>query len=368
MKIGIIGLPNVGKSTLFNALTKSYSAPAENFPFCTIDPNIGIVEVKDERLTKLSELSNSKKTVYAVTEFVDIAGLVKGASKGEGLGNKFLANIRETDAIVQVLRHFKDTDVVHVEGEINPLRDAEIINTELIFADIEHIEKTLPTLQKKAKSGNGSPDDKKLVDTLERIYTTLMDGKLANTIKNSLTPEELKLIKSYNFLTLKPIIYALNVAQEELSNAEKLKTEVESVLHSPVSIVCVKVEQEMMEMTTSEKVEFLAEMLEIEHTKVPTLDDLIMLAFNTLGLMYYFTTGEKESKAWTIPLNSTAPQAAGAIHSDFERGFIKADVVSYDDLISTGSRAKAREKGVLRMEGKSYIVKDGDVMIFKFNV
>ena len=366
MKIGIVGLPNVGKSTLFNALTKSYAAPAANFPFCTIDPNIGIVEVKDERLTKLAELSQSKKTVYATIEFVDIAGLVRGASKGEGLGNKFLSNIRETDVIFQVLRYFQDPDIVHTEGEIDPLRDVEIINTELIFADLEHIDRTLPYLQKKAKAGNGSKEDKKLVEILERIHATLMEGKLANTLQ--LSPEEIKLVKSYNFLTLKPIIYALNIAQEDIKNSEALKTEFEQKLNAPVAIICVKIEEEMMSMTTPEKINFLAELLEIENHKIPTLDDAILLAFNTLGLIYYFTTGEKESKARTIPLNSTAPQAAGAIHSDFERGFIKADVVSYDDLIAAGSRAKAREKGLLRQEGKSYIVKDGDVMIFKFNV
>lgn len=368
MKIWIVWLPNVWKSTLFNALTKSYSAPAENFPFCTIDPNIWIVEVKDERLTKLSELSNSKKTVYAATEFVDIAGLVKWASKGEWLWNKFLANIRETDAIVQVLRHFKDTDVVHVEGEINPIRDVEIINTELIFADIEHIERTLPHLQKKAKAWNWSKEDKKLVEILELIHKTLMDWQLANTIKSQLTSEDLKLIKSYNFLTLKPIIYALNISQDEIPNAQQLKTDFEKQLNAPISIVCVKIEEEMMSMKTDEKAEFIAEMLEIEKSQIPTLDDLISLAFNTLGLMYYFTTWEKESKARTIPLNSTAPQAAWAIHTDFERWFIKADVVSYTDLIDSGSWAKAREKWVLRQEGKSYIVKDWDVMIFKFNV
>ncbi len=368
MKIGIVGLPNVGKSTLFNALTKSYSAPAENFPFCTIDPNIGIVEVKDERLTKLSELSQTKKIIYATTEFVDIAGLVRWASKGEGLGNKFLANIRETDAIVQVLRHFQDTDVVHVEGEVNPLRDVETINTELIFADLEHIERTLPHLQKKAKAGNGSKEDKRLVEILELIHSTLIAGNLANTIKSEFTPEDFKLIKSYNFLTLKPIIYALNISQDDIPNSDSLKVEFEKKLNAPVAIVCVKIEEEMMSMTTPEKVSFLSELLEIEDHKIPTLDDLILLAFNTLGLMYYFTTGEKESRARTIPVNSTAPQAAGAIHSDFERGFIKADVVSYTDLLSTGSRAKAREKGVLRQEGKNYIVKDGDVMVFKFNV
>lgn len=367
MKIGIVGLPNVGKSTLFNALTKSYAAPAENFPFCTIDPNVGIVEVKDERLKKLSELSQTQKIVYATTEFVDIAGLVRGASKGEGLGNKFLANIRETDAIVQVLRHFQDAEVVHVEGEVNPLRDVETINTELIFADLEQIERSLPQLQKKVKTGNHTKDEKRLLEILELIHSTLLAGKLANTIKAELNPEDIKLIKSYNFLTLKPIIYALNIAQEEIPNSKALKASFETQLQAPVAIVCVKLEEEMMTMNTQEKLSFISEMLEVAEQDIPTLDDLILLAFNTLGLMYYFTTGEKESRAWTIPLNSTAPQAAGAIHSDFERGFIKADVVSYSDLIEAGSRTKAREKGLLRQEGKHYLVQDGDVIIFKFN-
>ncbi|MDD2537211.1 MAG: redox-regulated ATPase YchF [Candidatus Absconditabacteria bacterium] len=368
MKIGIVGLPNVGKSTLFNALTKSYSAPAENFPFTTIDPNIGIVEVKDERMDKLSEMSNTKKKVYATIEFVDIAGLVKGASKGEGLGNKFLANIRETDAIVQVLRYFQDPDVVHVEGTIDPLRDVEIINTELIFADLEHLERVLPQLQKKAKVGNANKDDKRLVEILELLHQTLMQGKLANAIKDQLSAEDLKLIKSYNFLTLKTFVYALNVSQDDIANADVIKAEYEEKLQAQVAIVCVKLEAEMMEMETDEKLEFLAEMLGLEVKQIPTLDGLIALAFKTLGLMYYFTTGEKETRAWTIPVGSTAPQAAGAIHTDFEKGFIKAEVVGYEPLLAAGSRAKVREKGQLRLEGKSYIVQDGDVMIFKFNV
>jgi GTP-binding protein YchF len=255
-------------------------------------------------------MSHSHRKVYAATEFVDIAGLVKGASKGEGLGNKFLANIRETDAIVQVLRQFQDADVVHVEGAVDPLRDVEIINMELIFADLEHLERVLPALQKKAKMGTGSKEDKKLAEILELIQKTLLEGNLAHTIKNQLSPDDLKRIKSYNFLTLKPFIYAINIAQTDLANAESLKAEFEAKLQAPVAVICVKIEEEMMTMTTQEKLDFLAEMLALEHSRIPTLDDLILLAFNTLGLMYYFTTGEKETKAWTIPLHSTAPQAA----------------------------------------------------------
>lgn len=368
MKIGIVGLPNVGKSTLFNALTKSYAAPAENFPFCTIEPNVGIVDVKDPRMDALSQMSNTQKIVYATTEFVDIAGLVKGASKGEGLGNKFLSHIREVDAIVQVLRYFKDSDVVHVEGAVDPLRDREIINTELIFADLEHIEKVLPNLQKRAKLAQNK-EDKKVAEILEKIQKVLLEGKLANTLREELSEEDKKLIKSYNFLTLKPFVYALNISQDDLEHAETLKKEFEDKLQAPVAIVCVKLEAEMMDLSNEEKAEFLTELLELQPgIKIPTLDDLIGLAFKQLGLMYYFTTGEKETRAWTIPLDSTAPQAAGAIHTDFERGFIKAEVITTSKLLEAGSRAKAKEKGRVRLEGKDYIVQDGDVMIFKFNV
>ena len=368
MKIGIVGLPNVWKSTLFNALTKSYAAPAENFPFCTIEPNVWIVDVKDERVSKLAEMSNSQKVVYAHTEFVDIAGLVKWASKWEWLWNKFLSHIREVDAIVQVLRYFKDSDVVHVEGWVDPERDREIINTELIFADLEQVERVLPTLQKRAKVPQNK-DDKKVAEALEKIQKVLLEGKLANTIKDELSEEDLKLIKSYNFLTLKPFVYALNISQEDIVNSENLKKEFEAKFNAPVAIVCVKLESEMMNFSNEEREEFLQELLEIQAwVKIPTLDDLISLAFNQLGLMYYFTTWEKETKAWTIPIDSTAPQAAWAIHSDFERGFIKPEVINTEKLLEVWSWAKAREKWLLRLEGKDYIVQDWDVMIFKFNV
>ena len=368
MKIGIVGLPNVWKSTLFNALTKSYAAPAENFPFCTIEPNVWIVDVKDERVSKLAEMSNSQKVVYAHTEFVDIAGLVKWASKWEWLWNKFLSHIREVDAIVQVLRYFKDSDVVHVEGWVDPERDREIINTELIFADLEQVERVLPTLQKRAKVPQNK-DDKKVAEALEKIQKVLLEGKLANTIKDELSEEDLKLIKSYNFLTLKPFVYALNISQEDIVNSENLKKEFEAKFNAPVAIVCVKLESEMMNFSNEEREEFLQELLEIQAwVKIPTLDDLISLAFNQLGLMYYFTTWEKETKAWTIPIDSTAPQAAWAIHSDFERGFIKVEVINTEKLLEVWSWSKAREKWLLRLEGKDYIVQDWDVLIFKFNV
>lgn len=368
MKIGIVWLPNVGKSTLFNALTKSYAAPAENFPFCTIDPNIGIVDVKDPRVDKLAEMSQSKKKVYSSIEFVDIAGLVKWASKGEGLGNKFLSNIRECDAIVQVLRYFKNTDVVHVEGWVDVMRDVEIINTELIFADLEIIERNLPNLAKRAKT-SGNKDELKIVEILMEIQQALIQGKIAHNIKNKLTKDEEKLIKAYNFLTTKPIVYAINIGQDDIPFAHTIAQEFMEKLQSPVAIVCAKLESEMMDMDDTEKDEFIRELVSIDKVAhIPTLNDLIKLSFEKVGLMYYFTTGEKETKSWTIPIGSTAPQAAGAIHTDFEKGFIKAEVVKYDDLLQYGSWAKAKEKWLVKLEGKEYVVQDGDCIIFKFNV
>ncbi|HRX63863.1 MAG TPA: redox-regulated ATPase YchF [Candidatus Absconditabacterales bacterium] len=368
MKIGIVGLPNVGKSTLFNALTNSYSAPAENFPFCTIEPNIGIVDVKDPRVEELSKISNSKKTVHANIEFVDIAGLVRGAGKGEGLGNKFLSHIREVDTVVQVLRYFKDTDVVHVEGEVDPIRDIEIINTELIFSDLEKIDRLLPPLQKKAQT-TGNKDFKKEAELLSKIKDVLEQNKLANTLLSELSKDEQKLLKSYCFLTLKPFVYAVNIGQDDIPDKEAIQNELQSKIDAPIVLVCAKIESEMMGMPKDEKLEFVSELLEIDNVDhIPTLDDLISLAFDTVGLMYYFTTGEKETKARTIKKDSTAPQAAGAIHTDFERGFIKAEIVGYQDLLQAGSWSKARDSGKVRLEGKEYIVQDGDVIVFKFNV
>lgn len=366
MKIWIVWLPNVGKSTLFNALTKSYSADAANFPFCTIEPNVGIVDVKDSRLSQLAELGQSKKVIFASTKFVDIAGLVKWASKGEWLGNKFLSHIREVDVIVQVLRYFKNTDVSHVEWSVDPMRDVEIINYELILSDLEQVEKNLPAIAKKASVTK----EKTVVATasaLTKIKQALDTGKLIYDIRDDLTTEEKESIKSYNFLTDKSFIYAINVWQEDLVRAEEIKQEFAVKLKKPIAIVCAPMESEMMTLTKDERDEMIEMMTWVLSSAVPTLDDMISLAFKELGLMYYFTTGEKESRARTIPIWSTAPQAAGAIHTDFERGFIKAEVVNYKDLLELWWWNKAKEKGLLKLQGKDYIVQDGDVIVFKFN-
>ena len=369
MKIWIVWMPNIGKSTLFNALTKSYAAPAENFPFCTINPNIGIVDVKDPRVDALAAMSQSKKVIHANIEFVDIAGLVKGASKGEGLGNKFLSHIREVDAIVQVLRYFKDSEVVHVEGVVDPLRDVEIINTELIFADLEIIERNLWNLSKKTKVGKGTKEEVRLVEILTEIQQALIQGKIAHNIREKLSKDDEKLIKWYNFLTTKPIIYAINIGQDDIPYAHEIANEYMEKLQSPIAIVCAKLESEMMDMEDEEKDEFIRELLSIDKvTHIPTLNDLIKLGFEKVGLMYYFTTGEDETKSWTIPIGATAPQAAGVIHTDFEKGFIKAEIVACKDLLEAWSWSKAKEKWQVKLEGKEYIVKDGDVIIFKFNV
>ncbi len=361
MKIWIVWLPNVGKSTLFNALTKSYSADAANFPFCTIDPNIGIVEVKDERLTVLWEMSQTKKIIYPSIKFVDIAWLVKWASKGEGMGNAFLSHIREVDAIVQVLRYFKDTDINHVEWEVDPMRDEDIITSELIFSDMEQIEKKRGMLQRKAKSGDKLAKDE--LSLLDRAWELLEAGKLTYEMYGDLKEDEIKLLKSYNFLTFKPFIYAINVWEKDLWDAQSIKKTFEEQLHKPVAVVCAKMESDMIEIDDEERTLLLE-----EYGDVPTLDELISLAFDTVGLMYYFTTGEKETRAWAVKKWSTAPQAAGAIHGDFERWFIKAEVVAYDDLVSTWSWNKAKEAGKLWLQWKDYVVKDGDVIVFKFNV
>lgn len=367
MKIWIVWLPNVWKSTLFNALTKSYAADAANFPFCTIEPNIWIVDVKDPRIDKLSEISNTQNKIYANIKFVDIAWLVKGASKWEWLWNKFLSNIREVDAIVQVVRYFQDSEVVHVEWSVNPLRDIEIINTELIMSDLEQIEEKLPALEKRAKWWKDK-DAEKLAPILAKAKEALINWKLVWDIVDELTDEEQKLIKNYNLLTFKPFIYAVNVSDNDLWNAENIKNEFEQKLNKPVTIVCAKIEAEMIEMSNEEKQEFLNEMAGTQWRHIPTLDDLIKLWFDTVGLMYYFTTWEKETRAWTVKKWSTAPQAAWAIHTDFEKWFIKAEVVNYEKFVQAWSWSKAKENWFVKLEWKEYIVQDWDIIIFKFNV
>ncbi len=365
MKLGIVGLPNVGKSTLFNSLTKA-GAESANYPFCTIDPNVGIVAVPDERLKLLGDMYHSKKVTPAVIEFVDIAGLVKGASKGEGLGNQFLSNIREVDAIVHVVRCFEDTNVIHVDGSVNPLRDIETINLELIFSDLEILERRI------AKVAKGARMDKTLgkeLNLLERIKEHLESGKMAKSLVVE-DEDELELFKSYNLLTYKPVIYAANVAEDDLADDGASNKGVAAVREfaagedSEVFVICAQIEQEIAELEDDEKAMFLEELGLTESG----LEKLIKASYHLLGLISYLTSGEDETRAWTIKVGTKAPQAAGKIHSDFERGFIKAEVVNYRDLLDQGSLAAAREKGLVRMEGKEYVVQDGDVILFRFNV
>lgn len=363
MKIGIVGLPNVGKSTLFNSITKA-GAECANYPFCTIEPNVGIVPVPDERLDKLTEMYKPQKTTHAIVEFVDIAGLVKGASKGEGLGNKFLSHIRETDAICQVVRCFEDSNITHVDGEINPVRDIETINLELIFADIETLDKRLDKAKKMLKS------DKKYqteIDLIEKIKTTLEQGMPARSLEYN--EEEQALVKDMFLLTTKPILYVANVSEQQLANAVndvnvlKVK-EYAQKEKSEVVTLCVKIEEEISTLDDEDKVE----MLDAMGLDESGLDKLIKKSYDLLGLMSFLTAGEPEVRAWTIKKGTKAPQAAGKIHSDIEKGFIKAEVVSYDDLIREGSMSAIKEKGLLRLEGKEYIMQDGDIVLFKFNV
>ncbi|MDK2809252.1 MAG: ribosome-binding ATPase [Clostridiales bacterium] len=365
MKLGIVGLPNVGKSTLFNSLTKA-GAESANYPFCTIDPNVGIVTVPDERLKKLGELYHSKKVTPAVIEFVDIAGLVKGASKGEGLGNQFLSNIREVDAIVHVVRCFEDPNVVHVDGSVDPIRDIETINLELIFSDIEILERRI------AKSQRGARNDKTLakeVALLEQIKSHLEEGQLAITFDVE-DEEEKEWFASYNLLTAKPVIYAANVSEDDLADDGNQNAYVEKVRRygaenaSEVFVICAQIEQEIAELDEEEKLMFLEEL----GLKESGLEKLIKASYSLLGLISYLTSGEDETRAWTIKQGTKAPAAAGKIHSDFERGFIRAEVVGYQDLLDCKSIAAAKEKGLVGIEGKEYIVKDGDVILFRFNV
>lgn len=365
MKLGIVGLPNVGKSTLFNSLTKA-GAESANYPFCTIDPNVGIVSVPDHRLDVLADLYDSAKIVPAVIEFVDIAGLVKGASKGEGLGNQFLSNIREVDAIVHVVRCFENDNIVHVDGSINPLRDIETINLELIFSDIEIMERRY------AKVSKGARNDKALAkeaDLVKRVIAHLEDGKMARSLEVD-DEEEQILMQSFNLLTGKPVIYAANVSEDDLADDAAGNDFVAAVREyaasegSEVFVICAQIEQEIAELDDDEKKMFLEDLGLSESG----LEKLIKASYRLLGLISYLTAGPTESRAWTIKNGTKAPQAAGKIHSDFERGFIKAEVVSYDDLMACGTYNAAKEKGLVRMEGKEYVVKDGDVVLFRFNV
>jgi ribosome-binding ATPase len=366
LRAGIVGLPNVGKSTLFNAITRTRNAEAANYPFCTIDPNVGIVSVPDARLAELKRIAKTNVVIPAAIEFVDIAGLVKGASQGEGLGNKFLTHVREVDAIVQVVRCFDDPDIHHVSGTVDPVRDIEVINTELMLADLEVVQKRRERLAKDVKRGDKSAVAEEAV--LGKIEDAINAGKPALTVK--LTPEERALSAPYFLLSDKPTIFACNVKEGDLATADtnpyvmKVREYVNTHLSCEAVVISAQIESDLVDLAPDEADAFLKE-LGVEESGIGAL---IRSTYHLLGLQTYFTAGEKEVRAWTIHQGDTAPKAAGVIHSDFERGFIKAETVAYDDLLKCGSVAAAREKGLYRMEGKEYVVKDGDVLLFKFNV
>ena len=364
MKLGIVGLPNVGKSTLFNALTNA-GAQSANYPFCTIDPNVGIVTVPDKRLDVLADMYHPEKYTPAVIEFVDIAGLVRGASKGEGLGNKFLSHIRETDAIVHVVRCFEDDNIIHVDGNIDPLRDVETINLELIFSDLELIDRRIDRTKKAMKGDKSLAAEAEL---LERLKETLKAGKCARTFE--MTEDERAMLADTPLLTMKPVIYVANIAESDIGTDlthnpryMKLKEFADSE-HAGIIAVCAEIEAEIAELDGEEKKSFLAD-LGIEESG---LDRLIAASYSLLGLISYLTAGPKEVRAWTITKGTKAPQAAGKIHSDFERGFIRAEIIAFDDLVKEGSMAAAKEKGLVRSEGKDYVIEDGDIVLFRFNV
>jgi ribosome-binding ATPase len=362
LRAGIVGLPNVGKSTLFNALVANAKAEAANFPFCTIEPNVGVVSVPDERLDQLKEISSSKQIVPTRIEFVDIAGLVEGASKGEGLGNQFLANIREVDAIVHVVRCFDDENIIHVSGSVDPARDIEIINLELALSDLAQVERRILRVKKQARADK---EAQKELDILLKIEVLLNDGKPARLL--NLDEEEQELIKNLGLLTRKPIIYGANVSEDDLAQGNDWVEQVRAIAaqeEAQVVIISAQVESELVEIPLADRADFLESL----GVKEGGLQSLIRATYELLGLQTYFTTGPEESRAWTIHIGMKAPQAAGVIHSDFERGFIRAETVSYADLIANGSMSAAKEKGLVRSEGKEYVVKEGDVMLFRFNV
>ena len=364
MKLGIVGLPNVGKSTLFNAITDA-GAQSANYPFCTIEPNIGVVAVPDKRLDKLAEMYDPDKYTPASIEFVDIAGLVKGASKGEGLGNKFLSNIRECDAIVHVVRCFENDDIIHVEGNINPARDIETINLELILSDVEMLERRIDKTKKMLK---GDKKYQKDIDLFERVLAALNEGKPARSVECD--DDEKAILSEVALLTNKPVIYAANMSDEDFSNGidsnegYKAVQKIAAEEHAGVLPICAQIEEEIVEMDKEEKEMFLADM----GLEESGLDRLIKECYALLGLISYLTAGKQEVRAWTIKKGTKAPQAAGKIHSDFERGFIRAEIVSYDDLMACGTYNAAKEKGLVRLEGKDYVVQDGDIILFRFNV